>query len=138
MANFTFKYNLDGSNNPPTVKKLPVAASQTLVVGDLVVLSSGQIAKASGSVTEVIGVMAEASTNAAAATMLQVYIIQPSQVWNATADASATSSVLQGKAFDINSDQTIDIGDTAGGCIRIVETVSSATDVNVVFSVVSL
>lgn len=134
MGNFEFKKSLLGGNEVPAVKKLPVAGSQTLVVGDLVVLSSGQVAKASASVATVLGVMAQDSASATAGTLVDVYICQPGQVWKAVADADASSDVLAGKTYDINTNQTIDIADSSNGCIQILETVDSNTDVRVVFT----
>lgn len=135
MANFVFKKSLVGGNEVPVVKKFPVAASQTLVVGDLVVLSSGQVAKAGASTATVLGVMAQDSDGATAATLVDVYVCQPGQLWAATADADASSAVLAGKAYDINaSTQTVDVGDSTNGCIQIVETVDSNTDVRIVFT----
>ena len=134
MGNFEFAYMLDGSQGTPAVHPFPVAATQTLVAGDLVVLSSGQVAKASASVAAPFGVMAEASASAAAGTLVRVYPLHPGQVWRAVADADASSVVLTNRTIDINSDQTVDIGDTSAGAIMIVKTGTSVTDVYVTFT----
>ena len=139
MANFDFAYNLDGSNSTPVKKKFPVAATQTLLVGDLVELSSGKIAKCGDATPRVFGVMAEDSSSAAAGTLVQVYVAQPGQVWRAIADADATTHVLAGRAYDINvTTQTVDVGDAAAGCIQIVELGSANTDVYVAFTAFEL
>lgn len=139
MGNFDFAYSLiDGGNTPPATIMAPVATTQTLVVGDLVVLSSGQVAKASASITSVFGVMAEASTTQTAGTLVKVYPIMPGQVWRATADAAATSHVLAAFAYDINSNQTVDVGDNSGGCIVILKLGDATTDVYVMFTATDL
>ena len=43
----TFQYNMDGSNRPPVVRRMSVAASQTIARGDVLDLSSGDVARAS-------------------------------------------------------------------------------------------
>lgn len=134
-GHFEFAYNLDGSNEPPAVQEAPVATTQTLVVGDLVVLSSSQIAKASASVALPFGVMAENSTLATAGTMVKFYVLHPLQVWRAVADAAATSYILAAKVHDINSDQTVDVGDASAGSIFIWKTGDSTTDAYISFSV---
>lgn len=136
---YEFRYDLSGGNITPTVKSFPVAASQTLLAGDLVINSSGKVAIAGASTASVWGVMAEDSTSQTAGTMVRVYVAKPGQVWNTTADADASSHVMAGKTYDINpTTQTVDVGDTSNGCIQIVETVDSTTDVNVVFNVTEL
>lgn len=131
---FDFAYMLNGSQGVPAIHPFPVAASQTLVVGDLVVLSSSQIVKASASVVAALGVMAQVSTSAAANTMLKVYPILPGQVWRATADADATSHVLAAAVYDINSDMTVDVGDNTNGSIMIIKLGASTTAVYVTFT----
>jgi hypothetical protein len=134
MGNFEFAYMLDGSQGVPAVHKFPVAATQTLEIGDLVLLSSGKVAKAAASIADVLGVMAEDSASQAEGTMVKVYPILPGQVWKATADAAATSVVLTSKLIDINSDQTVDVGDTTNGCISVLKTGTTSTEVYVTFT----
>lgn len=134
MGNFEFAYSLLGDNQPPAVQEFPVATTQTLVVGDLVYLSSGQVTKAAGDLADPLGVMAEASDGATAGTMVKVYVIHPWQVWRATADAAATSAVLGGGKYDLNADQTVDVGDSSNGCVLIHKTGDTTTDVYVSFT----
>lgn len=135
MPNFEFAYNLNGGNQPPIAKDFPIAATQTVVDGDLVVLSGGKMAKASASVAAPFAVIAEASDGAAAGTMVRAYPLMPGQVWRAIADADASSIVLGAKTVDINSDQTVDVGDTSAGAIMVVEADADApTRVKVVFT----
>lgn len=139
MAKFEFAYSLYGNNVTPAVHKFPVATTQTVVVGDLVYLSSGQVTKAGNSTTSVLGVMAEDSDGATAGTLVKVYPILPGQVWRATADADATSHVLAAQAYDINATtQTVDVGDNSGGCITILKLGDSTTEVYVMFTAFDL
>lgn len=134
MGNFEFAYSLAGGNEPPAVAKFPVATTQTLVVGDLVSLSSGQVTKDTASIADVLGIMAQDSDGADAGTMVEVYVINPWQVWKATADAAATAAVLAGGKYDINAAQTVDIGDSTNGCILIHKVGDSTTEVYVSFT----
>ena len=134
MGKFEFVYQLNGTNVPPAVHSFPVAGSQTLLAGDLVVLSSGQVAKASASVAAPFGVMAEDSSGASAGTAVRVYPISPGQVWRATASASASSAVLGSTKYDITAAQLVDIADSTNGSIFIVKTGSSNTEVYVTFT----
>lgn len=131
---FKFLYNLDGTNEPPAVVKVPVAATQTLVVGDAVVLSSGKAAKGGGAFGRCLGIMAEDSTSQASGTLVKIYVTRPTQVWRAVAASSATSGVLGSRTYDLNSSLQVDPADTTGGSIQILKTDASATDVHIMFT----
>lgn len=119
----------------PKVGWFPVATTQTLYRGDLVYLSSGQVTIAGNSQTTVLGIMHEDSILADAGDLVPVEIAAPGFVYNATADADATSYVLTAKVFDINATtQTVDVGDNSGGCILIRELADSTTNVNIMFT----
>lgn len=133
-GNFEFVANLNGSNTPPAVWEFPVAGSQTLVIGDAVQLTSGQVAKGSTSFGRALGVMAQDSDGADANTLVKVYIATPTQLWRATATADASTYILDSRAYDLNSSQLVNVADTTGGCIQIVETDSSTTDILVSFA----
>jgi hypothetical protein len=125
------------ANEVPTVVSVPVAASQSLKVGDPVILSSRQVTKASGGgIGRVFGVMAQDSASQAAGTLVKVYLALPGQVWRAKATADATNHVWNGRTYDINSSLLVDVGDTTGGCIQIVGLGPTVTDVFVVFTAV--
>lgn len=132
---FEFAYSLDGHNRPPTIISAPVAASQTLLNGDLVVISSGQVVKASASVALPFGVMAEDRSGAAANTLVRVFPIVPhTQVWKAKASASAASAVLGAIVYDITAAQLVDIADAVNGSIAILALGQTNTDVYVAFT----
>lgn len=132
--NFTFAYDASGDNTPPALHEFPIAAAQTVVVGDLMVVSSNQVVKASASIAEVIGVMAEDSDGVAAGTNVRLYVINRNQVWKAIADADASGAVLGNLTYDINTNQTVDVGDASNGCIQIVKLGDTNTEVFVSFS----
>ncbi len=134
MANFEYAYSLASVDVIPAVHDFPVAASQTLKVGDLVELSSGQVIKSTGSAANPLGVMAEDSDDASAGTRVRVYPVLPGQVWRATASASAASAVLGSRKYDITSAQLIDVADSTNGSILIVKLGASNTRVYVTFT----
>lgn len=132
---FEFKRNFDGNNSVPAVHELPVAASQTLVVGDAVSLVSGSVTKGGAAFGRCLGVMAQASAAATAGTLVKVYISQPGQVWQAVASADATSALRASRTYDLTATtQTVDVADTTGGCVYILELGSSTTDIYVLFT----
>ena len=131
----TFLYNMDGSNRPPIVRNMGIANNQTLVRGDIVDLSGGLVAKAGTATGRVLGVMAEAITTLTAAASAQVYIAQPSQVWQQTASANVTSLVLDGmRTYDLNAAGNLNTTDTTGGSLQIVGVSSPNTEAEVTFS----
>jgi hypothetical protein len=122
VGNFDFAYSLAGGNFPPVMRKLPVAASQTIAVGDALVMSSGRVTKGGAAIGEVVGIAAQASAGAAAGTLIDVLIVMPWHVWRATATADATSVVRDGtETYDLNSSQLVDVADTTGGSLQIVD-----------------
>lgn len=134
--NFDYAYDLRGGNQVPIVKDFPIADSQTLEAGDLVVISSGKLAKAGNGTGRVFGVMAEAVTTGASAggPLAKVQVSQPGQVWRAVASADATSHVLAARTYDVNSSQAVNVADTTGGCIEIVALGATTNDVYVIFT----
>lgn len=136
MANFEFAYSLAGGNLPPVIRKLPVAATQTLVVGDAVIMSSGKVAKAGDGSGTIVGVMAQDSTSQAAGTLVEVEIAMPWHAWRAVASADASALELDGvEAYDLTAAQLVNIADTTGGSLRIINVDDSVlTDVHIQFT----
>jgi len=120
---YTWKFVKDlwGGDRTPVIVTLEASASLETKVGTLVVMSSGQVDEATASAAEVIGLAAEATSAAAtAADPIKVYLIAPGMVIRGTADADA--STLQGftnKTIDVNSNGSLDVGDTADGCLSV-------------------
>lgn len=133
MANFRFYKDLATGKNPYIVKA-PVAASQTLKVGDAVYLSSGQVTKRGVACGSVFGIMAEDSAAQAENTEVSVYLVTEYQQWLATADADASSALLQSKLHDLTAAQLVSVADVTGGSLFIWDTRSSNTEVIVSFT----
>jgi hypothetical protein len=116
---FEFAYNLDGTNNGPTIRDLPVSAN-TLRPGDLVVLTSGQLAACAANVAEVTGVMYESAAGAQAGDLRKCAIIQPGQVWRCSSDASSQAGNLGVSTINIVDANTIDATPATGGSLILV------------------
>lgn len=132
---FEFAYDMRPGNLTPIKHKLPVAATQTLVAGDAVVMSSGRVVKGGDGAGRVVGVMAQDSDGAAAGTLVDVWIVAPSQVWRGVASADASALVRDGeRAYDLNASNEVNIADTTGGSLQIVGIGDSNTEVLVQFT----
>ena len=122
-----FVYDLCGDRTPKMVT-LEATANLETKVGTLLVMASGQLDEATASAAEIIGIAAEATSAAAtAADPIKIYIIAPGMVIRGTADADA--SALQGftnKTIDVNSDGSLDVADTANGCLSVYRVNNSA------------
>ncbi len=100
MAQSNNKYGFwPASGRHARITYLPVKASQTLAVGDAVILSSNQVAIALYDSAELCGVMAQPAASLDAGTMVAVYA-DPDTYFEAIADADS-SSVEPGDKIDI-------------------------------------
>jgi hypothetical protein len=133
---FLFVRNFDGNNDTPAWHMLPVAASQSIVVGDALALSSGKIVKGGAAFGRCLGVAAQDSASQAEGTLIKFYVSQPGQVWRATASADATSALRASRTYDLTATtQTVDVADTTGGCVYILELHdTSTTDIDIMFT----
>ena len=115
-----FVYDLCGDRIPKVVT-LEATANLETKIGTLLIMSSGQVDEAGASSAEIIGLAMEATSAAAtAADPVKVAIIAPGMVIRGTADADA--SALQGftnKTIDTNADGSLDVADTADGCLSV-------------------
>jgi len=102
------------------IRRLPVAAAQTLKRGDMVILSSGQIAIALAASGELAGVIAEDSAAQAENTLVDVYA-DPETVFVGRADGALAL------ADALNSLKEIDITGATGA--MMIDANASATDV---------
>lgn len=119
---FEFAYNLNGSNDTPTARKLPVTGSTAFKRGDLVVYSSGALVKAAAGASAFTGVMAEdVPSTATTGDLYEVYILQPGQVWRCSADAASQTGNLGVKTVNIVDENTIDANPATGGQLVLVE-----------------
>lgn len=118
---FQYFYSLGGyTSTQPIRLRLPVAATQDIVVGDaLTIDGSGELAKA-GVSDSIDAIAYEASASQAQGTLIEVEIVQRHHVWLAVASADATGKSRDGKdTYDITAAQVIDIAATTGA-IRII------------------
>lgn len=122
-----FVYDLWGDRVPKVVT-LEATASLETKIGTLLVLSSGQVDEATANATEIIGLAMEATSAAAsAADPIKVAIIAPGMVIRGTADADASSLAgFSGKQIDVNTNGSLDVGDTTGGCLSVYRCNNSA------------
>ncbi len=99
MPNEGYLAGFRPANAFPKIRWLPVAATQTLAPGDLVILSNNQIAIATATSAELCGAMAGRSVLADAGTLVPVYA-DPDEEFVCIADADS-SGVGAGDYRDI-------------------------------------
>ena len=119
---YTWKFIKDlWGTRVPKIVTLEAAASLETKVGTLVKLSSGQVAAAGASAGSILGLAAEATSEAASAgDAIKVYLLAPGMVIRGTADADASAlSGFNGKTGDLNADGSLDVGDTTNGCLSV-------------------
>lgn len=131
-----FVYDLWGDRVPKKVT-LEATASLETKVGTLLINNGGQVDTAEASAIELIGIAAEATSEAAtAADPIQVYLIAPGMVIRGTADADASGlSGFNGKTIDVNTNGSLDVADTTNGQLSVYRVNNSAgTEVDCVFT----
>ncbi len=121
MPKFEYLKSLDGSQ--PNEVMLKIAANQTIVAGDLLVLSSGKGAKAGAAATAVFGIAMAAITTGGSVTdanEIPVLMLNSKSVLKVSYTGTATTSAnMWGTAYDINSSQVLDTADTTGGFLLL-------------------
>ena len=131
-----FVYDLWGDRVPKLVT-LEATTSLMTKVGTLLIMSSGQVDEATSSAIELVGLAAEEiSVAATAADPVRVYMIAPGMVIRGTADADASSlQGFNGKTIDVNTNGSLDVGDTTNGQLSVFRVNNAAgTEVDVVFT----
>lgn len=121
---FEFAYMLDGSNATPVIQDFPVDGTGAYAVGDLTLVNSdGQLAKVTGSTTEVTAVIMEARASGSDGDSLKAAIVTPNQVWRCSMDASSTAAkAFYDKTIDTVDHNTIDADDLSNGRMMLVDT----------------
>lgn len=128
-----FAYDVSGGNLPPAIDSFPVAAAQTLKVGDMVQLSGQQVIKGNNGFGRCLGVMAQDAASLTAGTKVRVYVSRPGQVWKGKASADASTHVLNGtRTYDLNASQQFNVADTTGGSLAAIKLGDTVTDVYVI------
>ena len=121
---FEFAYMIDGSNATPVIRDFPVDGTGAYDVGDLTLANSdGQLAKVTGSTTEVTAVIMEKRASGSDGDMLKAAIITNTQVWRCSMDATSTAAkAFYDKLIDTVDHNTIDADDLSNGRMMLVET----------------
>jgi hypothetical protein len=106
---------------PPTAITGNASSNLETKVGTALIITSGALDEATASVVLFAGFAAEATSAAATAgDPIKFYPYRPGDVWKGTADADATSLInFGGKTLDFNTDGSLDVGDTSGGCLSV-------------------
>jgi hypothetical protein len=105
----------------PVVATFEAAANLETLEGTLLVLSGGQVAAATASAVNPIGLALEKTSAAlSAGAPIKVAIIAPGMVikGKASADASALSG-FNGKTSDVTTAGLLDAADSANGCLAV-------------------
>lgn len=118
MRGFIHHSNSDG--RVPPWKYLPATGSTKPDIGLALVLTSGKLAKASGTTKPTYICMAEYPAAVAAGTLLPVIEVEKDMIFEVTNSASL-ASVNVGQAVTINSDGLQVTGTTTSGVATIVE-----------------
>jgi hypothetical protein len=137
---FEFAYALDGSNATPVIRDLPVHGTGAYAIGDLVLVNGSagcEVARVTGTTTEVTGVMQEARASGSDAATMKVAIIVREQVWRCSMSASTTSGVVgYTKTIDTVDHNTIDAADITDGAMILVDKSELDDDGNILAYVV--
>jgi hypothetical protein len=112
---FEFAYSFDGST--PTILDFPVDGTGAFAVGDLVLVNSdGQLARVTGSTTEVTAIIQEARASGSDGDLLKAAVISSQQVWKCSMDDTSTAAVaFYTKTLDTVDHNTIDADDVTNG-----------------------
>lgn len=126
MGYFQFHNRASGAG-VPTARKILVNDSQTLVVGDLLIVSSGKASKAAEAVSDdtILGIATSNITTTTATTsdFIEYIPIFPDMLFRVTYTGSSKTSLaatdLQATAFDITTAHKLDLDDTTGGIMYV-------------------
>jgi len=115
---------IDGSNATPVIRDFAVDGTGAYAVGDLTLVNSdGQLARVTGSTTEVTAVIQEARTSGTDGALLKAAIITHTQVWRCSMNATSTlAQKFHDKLIDTVDHNTIDAGDLTNGRMMLVDT----------------
>lgn len=121
---FEFAYALDGGNQVPVIRDMPVNGTGAYAKGDLLVVGSNSyLAKAAAGVSEVTAVCMEARSSGSSGDKLKCAIIRKGQVWKCSADGASSAGVGNGytKTINIVDENTIDATPATGGSLVLVD-----------------
>lgn len=121
----------------PVVTTLEATSGLYTKIGTLLIMSSGQVDEAGASVVLPVGLAAETiSVSATAADPVKVMLLRPGDVIKGTADTDASAlSGFSGKLYDFNTDGSLDVGDSSGGCASVWRTEDAGLTVFIVLTI---
>ena len=127
---WAFAYDLFG-NRVPKIATLEASSNLETKIGTALIATGGQVDEATASVQLFLGLAAEKTAAAlTAGDPITVELAFPGAVYKGTADADASAlSGFSGKTGDFNSDGSMDVGDTANGCLCVLRTEDSGLTV---------
>jgi len=125
---FEFAYSLDGS--VPVVREFEVDGTGTYGAGDLVIFSSGQLAKAASTVATVAAVLQESRTTGADGQLMKAAVITNQQVWRCSYDATTYSASIGVRTQDIASSRLLDADDAGNGSLAVIDVVDDPHGAN--------
>lgn len=119
---YIWEYNSDlwGQNRVPVIAPMEASANLEVKEGTLVINNGGQVDEAGNGVDNVLGLAAHDAGPLDAGDPIKVALLAPGMVIKGTADADATALAgFNGKTVDLNADGSLDVGDTAAGCLSV-------------------
>lgn len=118
---FEFAYSFDGS--VPVIQDVPVDGTGAFSVGDLCLINSdGQLARVTGTTTEVTAVIQESRASGSDGDKLKAAVITSHQVWRCSMDAASTNAkAFYTKTIDTVDHNTIDADDLSDGRMMLVD-----------------
>jgi len=128
---FEFAGSFDGST--PTIRDFPVDGTGAYAIGDLCLVNSdGQLARVTGSTTEVTAVIQEARASGSDGDYLKAAVLTSQQIWRCSMDAATTAAkAFYDKTIDTVDHNTIDADDTTNGRMMLVDSSQLDDDGNV-------
>lgn len=135
---YTWEYvcNLFG-DEVPRIVTMEASTNLETKIGTALILTGGELDTAEADVTTFFGLAAQKTSAACTAgDPIKVMVIGPGMVIKGTADITAAAlSGFSGKLGDFNTDGSMDVGDTAGGCLSVWRTEDAGLTVYCVVSV---
>jgi len=121
----------------PKIVTMEASSNLETKVGTALIITSGQLDEATGTVVKLFGLAAEATSAAAtAADPIKVEVLFDGALikGKANADASALAG-FNGKLGDFHTDGSLDVADTTDGCLSVLRTENSGLTVYCVCTV---
>jgi len=121
----------------PKIVTMETSASVETKIGTALIITSGRLDEATGTVVKLFGLAAEKTSAATSAgDPLKVAVLFDGAVIKGTADADASSLAgFNGKLGDFNSDGSLDVADASDGCLSVMRTEDSGLTVYCVATV---